>query len=69
MELIFYTTGCPKCAVLKKKMDSKNLSYTVVDDIDYMISEKGFLSMPMLEVNGEPKDFSEAVKWINELEV
>lgn len=68
MELIFYTTGCPKCSILRKKMDAKNLNYKIVDDVEYMVSEKGFLSVPVLEVNGEAKDFPEAVKWINELE-
>ena len=29
--------------------------------------EKGFRSMPMLEVNGEILDFSKAIKYINEV--
>lgn len=28
MEIILYTTGCPACAVLKKKLDSKKIIYT-----------------------------------------
>ncbi len=62
--IILYSTGCPKCNVLKKKLDLKNIKYEVVSDADLMI-EKGFSSAPMLEVNGDVMDFSDALKWIN----
>ena len=25
-----YSTGCPKCTVLKKKLDSKNIKYNIL---------------------------------------
>lgn len=31
-EIKFYTTNCPRCKILKMKMDSKNVPYEVVDD-------------------------------------
>lgn len=62
--VILYSTGCPKCKVLEAKMNTKNIDYTVIDDADLMIS-KGFMSLPMLEVDGEVMDFINAVKWVN----
>lgn len=62
--VILYSTGCPKCQVLKSKLDSKNISYEVFDDKDKMI-DKGFTNVPILEVDGEIMDFKKAVEWIN----
>lgn len=66
MELILYTTFCPKCKVLEKKLAEKNLVYETVTDVDVM-SEKGFQTVPMLEVDGEVMDFSKAAEWVNKL--
>lgn len=29
-----YSTGCPKCNVLKKKLDALNAKYDVITDMD-----------------------------------
>lgn len=60
-----YTTGCPRCNVLKKKLDEKGIQYEMIADKDIMIS-KGFSVVPILEVNDRTMDFTEAIKWINE---
>lgn len=65
MKVILYTTHCSKCMVLEKKLKSKNIEYTENTDTDLMIS-KGFLSTPMLEVDGNIMDFKAANTWINE---
>lgn len=62
--IILYSTGCPKCQVLKSKLDSKNISYELFDNKDKMI-DKGFTNVPILEVDGEIMDFKRAVEWIN----
>lgn len=62
---ILYTTGCPKCKVLIKKLESKGIKYEVFDDVNKMI-EKGFTNMPMFEIDGNVMNFGEAIKWINE---
>ena len=60
-----YTTGCPRCNVLKKKLDEKGIQYEMITDKDIMIS-KGFSVVPILEVDDRIMEFAEAVKWINE---
>jgi hypothetical protein len=44
----------------------KNVNYNVVSDEDEMI-KKGFMSLPMVEIDGKELDFGEAVRWVNEL--
>lgn len=65
MNIILYSTHCPKCEVLEKKLHTKNIKYTECTDTDLMI-QKGFTNVPMLEVDGTVMDFSTANKWINE---
>jgi glutaredoxin len=62
--VILYTTHCPKCVVLEKKLKSKNIEYIENTDTDLMIS-KGFETTPMLEIDGEIMNFVAANTWIN----
>ncbi len=68
MNIILYSTGCPKCNVLKKKLTEKNIEYTENNNIDVMTS-LGIDQVPVLSVDGNFLDFTEANKWINEREV
>lgn len=65
MKVVLYSTGCPKCNVLKKKLDATKIEYEICDDVDVM-EQKGFMSAPMLEVDDVVMDFGLAVKWIAE---
>ena len=61
--IVFYTTHCPKCKVLKRKLDDKGVSYTENEDVDEMVS-KGFKSAPILVVNGKALTFKDALDWV-----
>lgn len=65
MTVILYSTHCPKCNVLKTKLKNKNINFEEINDEDIM-TEKGFMSIPMLEVDGEVMDFISANRWIDE---
>lgn len=65
--ITLYSTHCPKCNVLEKKLNIKKLEYTLVEDEDLMV-EKGFLSAPMLEVDNQLLTFKEAIEWLENLE-
>lgn len=60
-----FSTGCPKCAILKKKLSQKDIEYTEVNDIQQML-DMGLQSVPWLEVEGQMMNFDQANKWINE---
>lgn len=60
-----FSTGCPKCTILKKKLSQKGIEYVEVNDIQQML-DMGLQSVPWLEVEGQMMDFNQANKWINE---
>ena len=61
--IVLYSTGCPKCNVLIKKLDAKGLEYIIENNQDKIIS-MGITSIPMLRVDETLMDFKEAVDWI-----
>lgn len=67
MQVILYSTGCPKCKVLEAKLNVRKIKYQTVTDVDVMES-KGFMSVPMFEVDGEIMNYKKAVDWVNEYE-
>ena len=63
-KVILYQHGCPRCKVLKMKLDEKGIQYEEVTDIEVM-KEKGFQEAPKLEVaDGVVMNFKEAVEWL-----
>lgn len=67
MKVILYSTHCPRCNVLTKKLEQKNIAYEEINDIEIM-KEKGYLTVPVLEVDGVSLDFKTASDWINSRE-
>ena len=64
MSIVLYSTGCPKCNILKKKLDGNGVDYAVVSDVDQMLA-MGLKEAPVLEVDGQRMQFAEAVKWVS----
>ena len=64
MNVVMYSTNCPKCRVLEMKLKAKGIYHSVVTDVDEMTA-KGMTSAPALEVDGKLMGFAEAVKWLN----
>ncbi len=62
-EIILYSTGCPKCKVLKSKLDENGVSYIECNDIDEM-KRLGLLESPALSVDGEMLGFYDAINWM-----
>lgn len=63
-EIILYSTHCPKCNILKRKLDEKQIAYEENNDTGTMI-ELGIMSAPVLLVAGKLLQFSAAVDWVN----
>lgn len=63
MNVVLFTTHCPKCKVLETKLKQKDIHYEENTDVELM-QEKGFITVPKLEVDGVVYDFKEAVEWI-----
>lgn len=64
MNVVLYSTGCPKCNVLTKKLEQKGIAYEHIDDINAM-TRLGIMEVPILSVDGELMDFQTAIGWVN----
>ena len=65
MKIVLHSTHCPKCNVLKAKLNKNNINFEENNDIELMM-QKGFTTAPVLEIDGVAYGFKEAVKWIGE---
>lgn len=64
--VILFSNECPRCKVLKKKLQKCEINYSENTDFNKAL-ELGLTSFPMLKVNEKMLDFREAVQWINNL--
>lgn len=65
MITIYTTATCPKCRILKKKLDEKGIAYEEFTDEEEM-QRMGILSVPVLSVDGRLMDFPMAINYVNE---
>lgn len=65
--MVLYSTGCPRCKVLKKKLDEAGLKYTENNDVDEMLS-LGISEVPILVINGELLNFNKSIEWLSKRE-
>lgn len=63
MTVTLYTTHCPKCRVIEKKLAQKGIQYSEVTDVEVM-TKRGFKGAPMLEVDDKVYNFGDANRWI-----
>ncbi len=66
MNVILYSTHCPKCRMIEKKLDQKKITYTVIDDVEEM-KRLNFHSLPVLKLDDKVLTFKEAYKWVMEI--
>lgn len=59
-----FSTNCPRCKVLERKLMAAGIKYTVSYDIQEVI-DAGFKSAPILKVDNKYYNFKEGVDWIN----
>ena len=62
--IILYSTGCPRCEVLKSKLADKSIPYTENNSVLEM-KNLGITELPVLSINGTMLNFKEAVEWVN----
>ena len=63
--IVYSLPTCGQCKVLKKKLENKNISFTVVEDIEKML-ELGIRGVPVLQLDdGTKLTQINAIKWID----
>ena len=65
MVVILYSTNCPRCMVLEKKLNNAGINYSINDNVEEMLA-LGFMEAPILMVDGKAMNFKEANDWIGE---
>lgn len=69
MKVILYSTRCPQCKVLGKKLATKGVDYVEVEDRAVM-EKLGITAVPMVSVDGGAlMNFKESIEWLSSLEV
>ena len=67
MTVTMYTTHCPKCDVMERKLKEANIQFEAVDDLAVVLQKAadcGFSMAPFLEVDGKFMDFKDGIEWI-----
>lgn len=62
-----YTTHCPKCDVMERKLKEANIQFEAIDDLGKVLEvakSGGFSMAPILEVDGKSMDFKDGIEWI-----
>lgn len=63
--IVLYSTGCPRCEILKKKLMMYNIPFEENNSFDEMLN-LGIMQVPVLKVDNEYLEFRDANQWINE---
>ena len=66
--VVLYSTDCPKCKILEKKLEAKDIKYTKITGSEAVNSIKshGFMEAPLLVIdNSLAMGFAPAVNWVN----
>ena len=67
MITVYSSSTCPKCKVLKMKLDKAGIEYQVNENIEEM-SALGIKTIPMMQIDDQLLDFGEAVKYVKATE-
>lgn len=61
-----YSSNCPKCNILEKKLNQENIKFEKITDFDTdEMLRNGFTSLPMMNIDGVWYDFKESINYIN----
>ena len=63
--VVLYSTGCPRCKVLKKKLDTSGVEYVENNSVEDML-KIGISSAPVLDTGDARLSFEDAVQWVRE---
>ena len=62
--IILYSTNCPRCEILKEKLQKKNIKFEECNNIEEMV-KLGISTVPILKVDNKYFNFKEANNYIN----
>ena len=69
--ITLYSTGCPKCKVVKSKLEALNINYRLVEDIDEInvyADSYDIHEAPFMVVDGNIMLFKDILRFLKEKE-
>lgn len=66
MNVTLYSTGCPRCTIIEKKLRTEGIDFTLVsgEGAKQEMLKMGFTMAPVLVVDDSIMDFVDANNWI-----
>ena len=58
--ITLYSTNCPKCNILERRLNKNNIEFTISNDIDKLI-EMGFQNAPILQIGDQYYDYVDSM--------
>lgn len=65
-DIVLYTTHCPMCLMLERKLKEKNINYIEISDTNE-IKKAGIKNVPVLKVGNKTMDSYNAMQWIKNI--
>lgn len=65
--IVLFSTGCPKCSILKKKLEQKGIVYQGNNSVEEMLGI-GITQVPVLKIGSRLLEFADANDWVNKQE-
>lgn len=63
-DIVLYTNHCPKCEILKEKLNSVGFDYDIEDNVE-TLHDMGFTHMPMLKIDDMILSYKQAFEYID----
>lgn len=64
MDVVLFTTGCPKCKILEQKLKDQEVSYDLGDVQE--IVNLGYFEAPILKIDNVYMNFTQAIEYLRE---
>lgn len=63
MEVVLYSSGCPKCEQLEARLAQKGIGFKIDGNLEE-VGKMGFMFAPVLKVDNKYMTYEEAVVWL-----
>lgn len=63
-----YSNDCPRCKVLEKKLNQKNIMFEKITDFEPdVLFNQGYVMLPVMQVDDIMYDYKDAVQYIQNI--
>ena len=67
MEYMLYSNDCPRCQILKERLDEQGIEYEKNSDTE-LLTKNNIFSFPALKIGEKILRFYDAIRWLKQEE-